>query len=196
MVSEQAPQLVVGLGNPGNEYAKTRHNLGYRVVQAFAKELGWPFAREPKLKGKIAMGFWEESPLILFLPTTYMNLSGIAVRKVVDTYKVAFQEEASLLVVVDDFALKFGELRLRPKGSSGGHNGLKSIQESFQSDNYARLRLGIAPEEGSESIFLERYVLEPFTSEEESQLPLFIEKGVSVIKAFLKGCVLKTREDI
>src|SRR3989338_10036173 len=133
--------LIVGLGNPGAKYAETRHNIGFKVVEALAKELGGSFSTqkvaekaEVKYKGRI---------FILIKPTTYMNLSGKAVNYYLQQEKIP---QENLLVITDDIALPFGTIRLKGSGSDGGHNGLKNIIESLGNANYARLRFGVGSE--------------------------------------------------
>src|SRR5258708_5742010 len=132
--------LIVGLGNPGREYALTRHNMGYLIVQAFAKAQEWNFKEEMYFEAHVAKGTIEGIKVQLLLPTTYMNLSGRSVQRYVEFYKIPVE---GLIVVVDDVALDFGQLRLRTMGSPGGHNGLKSIQYALGTHHYKRLRIGI-----------------------------------------------------
>lgn len=184
--------LIVGLGNPGLQYARTRHNLGFIVVQNLAKKWGFSFKKALKFEGELAVGQIEgrEGNIYLLLPMTYMNLSGRAVIKALRYYKIPPSSTNSFLVVVDDVYLKFGTMRLRVKGSTGGHNGLKSLQEYLQSDEYCRLRMGIGAKgealpEG-ERFFLEDYVLGKFTQEEQNDLPDFATQGVEAIECWLK----------
>ena len=130
--------LIVGLGNIGAEYAHTRHNIGFTVLDALAEASSAVFT--PSRYGSVAEIKYRGRTVILLKPSTYMNLSGKAVRYWVDAEKIARE---NLLVVVDDIALPFGALRMRAKGSDGGHNGLKNINELLGSDAYARLRFGI-----------------------------------------------------
>jgi len=181
-----APRLIVGLGNPGEKYRKTRHNLGFEVIREFGRREGWDFKRDLRLQGKLANGVMKDQHFYLLFPTTYMNLSGVAVRKALHYFKLS---QDSLLVVVDDVYVKLGEFRLREKGSSGGHNGLKSIEYELQTQNYARLRVGVGPQDERElpdgrERFLEDYVLGCFTSGEEEFLPSVIDKGVQVISSW------------
>jgi len=171
--------LIVGLGNPGKKYENTRHNFGFMVVRAFAEKQGWIFKSERNLSGEVASGRIRDGRIILLLPSTYMNLSGQAVRKVLDYYKI---DPAHLIVVTDDIALDFGTLRFRDKGSSGGHNGLKDIESHLGTQEYQRLRLGIGDREHG---FLEDYVLAPFTAEEQKLLPKVIEEGVDFLDKWL-----------
>lgn len=159
--------------------------MGYLVVKELAKKRGISFKKESHFEGEMATTKENDETIHFFLPTTYMNLSGVAVRKVVDFYKLPFKSENSLLVVVDDVFHDFGTICLRRKGSAGGHNGLKSIEGSLQSPLYPRLKMGIGPKE--EEIALEEYVLGTFTADEKPKLPLFIEKGANVVECWLEN---------
>ncbi len=169
--------LIVGLGNVGDEYAHTRHNIGFDVVNAFVLKHGGHFrvgrlayVSEVKWKGRI---------FICICPTTYMNLSGGAVRYWMDKEKIPIE---NILVVVDELALPLDKLRLRPDGSPGGHNGLKSIQEALGTTGYARLRFGIGNNfpKGRQSDF----VLSKWTKDEEPIVRKKIDLAVAVIGNF------------
>jgi len=169
--------LIVGLGNPGNEYSHTRHNIGFDVVHAFVSKNGGNFktgrlayVAEIRRKGKI---------FVCICPTTYMNESGKAVKYWIDKEKIALE---NLLVIVDEVALPLTRLRLRPGGSDGGHNGLKSIHESLGTTAYPRLRFGIGNNypKGMQS----DYVLGKWYREDEPLVRLKIEGAVEVIEAF------------
>lgn len=171
--------LIVGLGNIGSEYEFTRHNIGFDVLNALAKKHDAPafehnrlaYVTQFKLKGK---------SIICIKPTTYMNLSGKAVKYYGDLYKVNIGE---ILVVTDDLALPLSKLRLKPKGSDGGHNGLKSINESLNTINYPRLRFGIGADfsKGRQADF----VLGKWKPEEEPEVLLGIDKAVHMIESFV-----------
>src|SRR5215213_8220722 len=146
-------RLVVGLGNPGREYAKTRHNIGWEVVDALAAKLGWvakpeDFDRDSRSKfdalvldGSVSLPATGGSDKLLLLkPVTYMNLSGRSVQAAMAFYQLT---PADVMVVVDDLALPCGKLRIRPGGSDGGHNGLKDFQRALGTNQYPRLRIGI-----------------------------------------------------
>ena len=169
--------LIVGLGNIGSEYEKTRHNIGFMVLDKVAEEndLIWKQDRhctktEYKFKGK---------SIHLVKPTTYMNLSGKAVRYWMQELKIPLQ---NVMIITDDLALPFEKLRLKGKGSSGGHNGLKNIEELVQTQQYARLRMGIGDNfnKGKQVDF----VLGEFIPEEKENLPFVLDKGVEFIKSF------------
>jgi len=135
--------LIVGLGNPGRDYAKTRHNAGFIVVDELAERWRADWKTEKKFSARIARAEVNERQALLCKPQTFMNSSGEAVAAVVNFYRIAL---AQLLVVVDDADLPLGQLRLRPSGSSGGHHGLESIEQHLGSREYARLRIGIGRE--------------------------------------------------
>ncbi len=169
--------LIVGLGNIGSEYEGTRHNCGFMVVDTLAKACGatWSLERhayrcEVRYKGRV---------LILIKPTTYMNLSGKAVKYWMGAEKIAIE---NVLVVVDDLALPVGTLRMKKQGSGGGHNGLTNIEEALSSNNYCRLRMGIG-NNFSRGRQID-YVLGCFNSEERSLLEPKIEQAVEMIQCF------------
>lgn len=167
-------RLVVGLGNPGAQYVRTRHNIGFRVVQALAaaeKVETW----RTKFDAQIA----QVAPLdaVLAMPLTYMNDSGAAVQPLAAFYKVTF---ADVLVVCDDINLPFGRLRLRRGGSDGGNNGLKSITYALGTQEYPRLRFGV----GRDSMDAIGVVLGAFTGDEEKALPEVIDRAVAGIRTF------------
>jgi peptidyl-tRNA hydrolase, PTH1 family len=178
--------LIVGLGNPGSKYENTRHNLGFMVVEALAQKQGLSLKKGWRIDGKIGSGIIGEKKVYLLEPSTYMNLSGTAVRKAVQYYKIALNR---VLIVVDDVYVKFGSMRLRPSGGSGGHNGLKSIEACLHTQEYARLRMGVGPQEGNLTSTpekaLEDYVLANFTFSEQVQLSQFVVNGVSVVEMWL-----------
>jgi len=154
--------LIVGLGNPGSEYARTRHNAGFLAVTRLAERLHASWGYEKKFEARLAKVQRPEGGTIwLCEPQTYMNSSGDAVGAVVDFYHVSLSK---LLVIVDDADLPLGELRLRPSGSSGGHHGLESIEQRLGTRDYARLRIGIGRQPGARQIT--GYVLGRFDSTE------------------------------
>ncbi len=178
--------LIVGLGNPGSKYEKTRHNLGFMAVEAFAKTHGLSLKRGWRLNGRVASGCVGERKVFLLLPSTYMNLSGTAVSKAVNYYHIPLNR---ILVIVDDVYIKIGELRIRPSGSPGGHNGLKNIDALLGTQEYPRLRMGVGPEEGQlpsrQEVALEEYVLAQFAPSEQKRLIQVVENSTSVIECWL-----------
>lgn len=185
MSEEQERCLIIGLGNPGREYEKTRHNLGFSVVRALASDLGESFKFEARFEGKVAQGMIDSCKLYMLLPETYMNRSGSAVRKIVDYYGIPFASEGKFLVVVDDIYLPFGTIRYRANGSAGGHNGLKNIEEHLGSQGYARLRIGVGPKEDEIDVPLEEYVLGQFTKEEQEALPSLLKEAATWIREWI-----------
>lgn len=169
--------LIVGLGNPGNEYAHTRHNIGFDVVYAFASKHDSVF-RTDRL-AYVADVKWKAKKFVCICPTTYMNLSGRAVKYWMEKEKISLE---NILVIVDEVALPLSKLRLRPSGSDGGHNGLKSIHESLGTTEYARLRFGVGNSypKGMQS----EYVLGKWQKNEESLVRLKIDKSVETIGMF------------
>jgi PTH1 family peptidyl-tRNA hydrolase len=176
-------QLIVGLGNPGDEYAGTRHNIGFMVLDALAKASNIVFDVNRRY-GAIAEMRLKNRQLVLLKPYTFMNSSGNAVRYWMQKEKIEMQD---LLIIVDDLALPFGALRLKPKGSDAGHNGLKSIQETICSQAYNRLRFGIGNDfrQGAQIDF----VLSNFNDDERAALPARIDIAVEMVKSWcLQGC--------
>jgi PTH1 family peptidyl-tRNA hydrolase len=169
--------LIAGLGNPGKEYENTRHNIGYKVLDALADASNIVFS--DRRYGYVAEYTFKARTFILLKPTTFMNLSGRAVNYWMKEEKIPLEH---LLVVNDDLALPFGTLRLKPKGSDGGHNGLKSIQEVLGTRDYARLRFGIGDDfrRGQQV----NYVLSEWTKEEKTILPERIDLCIRMIQSF------------
>lgn len=170
--------LIVGLGNIGVEYEHTRHNIGFDIVDQMAAEFEAKF-EFGRLAYHTELSF-KGRKLHLIKPTTYMNLSGKAVNYWMKELKIAPE---NVLVLVDDLALPFGKIRLKLKGSSAGHNGLKSIEEVCGGQNYARLRFGIG-DNFSKGRQID-YVLGLFDKEEQKELPLMIDKSMDCIKSFV-----------
>lgn len=169
--------LVVGLGNIGDEYAGTRHNIGFRVLDAFAEASNAVF--EDKRYGFVAHTRVKNAELVLLKPSTYMNLSGMAVRYWLNKENVELDR---LLVIVDDLALPFGKLRLKGDGSDGGHNGLKNIAQLLGTQQYARLRFGIGNDypQGAQVDF----VLSGFSDEELQGMDERVKMACEAVKAF------------
>ena len=133
-------KIVVGLGNPGSQYAQTRHNIGWMVLDRLADRAGWSGRGRQRDAANVVMGRFRGLDVTLVKPMTYMNDSGLAVRKVLARERAPL---ADLLIVADDFALPFGKLRFREQGSHGGHNGLRSVVEELGTEKFSRLRIGI-----------------------------------------------------
>jgi PTH1 family peptidyl-tRNA hydrolase len=166
-------KILVGLGNPGREYAATRHNLGFMVVDEFARRQAGG-ERRNRFHSDLVEVFDAEEKIVLLKPRTYMNLSGSAVREAINWYKISPDQ---LLVVVDDIDLPFGSIRVRASGGSGGHNGLKSIIAELGVDAFPRLRIGIGRGPGPAT----HQVLSRFTAEEERVLPSVLEAAADCV---------------
>lgn len=177
--------LIVGLGNPGTEYQGSRHNLGFDLASAFADKLQAPF-RSDRL-GWVAEGRIKNRSFVILQPSTYMNLSGKAVKYWMDQTRIPLE---NILILVDDLALDLGKFRLRAGGSSAGHNGLKNIEEVLGTDRYPRLRLGIGRDfpRGRQVEF----VLGKWTPEEAKQLASRMDRGVEIIQSFAFAGLTKT----
>ena len=170
--------LVVGLGNIGEEYAATRHNMGFMVLDAWAQASNAVFT--PSRYGAVTEISYKGRKFTLVKPSTYMNLSGKAVRYWLQKTKIP---QENLLVVVDDLAIPFGTLRLRKRGSAGGHNGLKSIDYELASDDYARLRVGTGNGGFAEGHQVD-FVLGELLLEEKRAMPELLERAVAAIKCY------------
>lgn len=184
-----ALKLVVGLGNPGPEYAGHRHNLGYRVVDALAAKHGLAFERH---KGKLhlAVGKIAGHPVVLAKPRTFMNLSGTAVARASRQFGVRPEE---ILVVYDDLDLPLGRLRLRPAGGSGGHKGMRSIIDVLGTQSFARLRVGIGRPPGRKDPA--DYVLEPFTPEQEAKVSEVVQQASEAVESYLADGLVAAMEE-
>jgi PTH1 family peptidyl-tRNA hydrolase len=169
--------LIVGLGNPGAKYEHTRHNIGFKVVEAFAKMQEGTFSLQKQ--AEVCTVKFKGKQIVLIKPTTYMNLSGKAVNYWMQAEKIP---KENILVITDDIALPFGQLRLKGKGSDGGHNGLKDIQATLNSQEYARLRFGVGAEFGKGQQV--DYVLGEWSSEEKETLDERIQVATEFIKGF------------
>ncbi|HVE70256.1 MAG TPA: aminoacyl-tRNA hydrolase [Thermoanaerobaculia bacterium] len=173
-------KLIVGLGNPGAEYERTRHNVGWMVVDAFARKFRIDVSRHEKYahtgSGRVAGG-----SVMVAKPLTYMNLSGDAVKLLVNAY---LESTDDLMVVYDDIDLPLGKLRIRPSGSSGTHNGMRSIVQTLESERFPRLRVGIGAADGGR---LRDYVLDEFAPDEQSIVDRAIERAVDALVLFTRG---------
>jgi PTH1 family peptidyl-tRNA hydrolase len=172
-------KIVVGLGNPGEQYAKTRHNIGWMVLDRLADRAGWSGRGRQKDAAAVVGGRFHGLDLLLAKPQTFMNDSGIAVRKVLARERAPLSE---ILVVCDDFALPFGKLRFREGGGAGGHNGLRSIIDELQSEAFGRLRIGIGePGRG----FVD-HVLSTFAPEERLRLDELLDAAADAVEAWAR----------
>ena len=176
--------LIVGLGNPGAEYARTRHNIGWMVLDELARRHGILLDKKQS-HAKVGAGFIGEHKILLAKPQTYMNLSGKSVAGLMNFYRV---ERSQVLVICDDLNLPPGKLRLRAGGSDGGQNGLKSVAQMIGSRDYARLRFGIGtpPEAERRERGTAAYVLRPFLAEEMPVIDPQIGRACDCIEAFVR----------
>ncbi|HNQ51399.1 MAG TPA: aminoacyl-tRNA hydrolase [Candidatus Omnitrophota bacterium] len=173
-------KLIVGLGNPGILYANSRHNIGAMAVNALAKETNAPLRRERTIPARTAKAFFEKEAVTLAVPLTYMNLSGAAVAPLLRHTRTAVQD---LIVVYDDLDLDMGVLRLRPAGSAGGHNGMKSIIAALGTDDFCRLRIGIG-RPARRDADVARYVLSSFGRRERKALDEAIENACNCLQSW------------
>ncbi len=180
-MSESLLRFIVGLGNPGKDYEYTRHNLGFLAVARLAKEQGLKFVRNSACQGFLAEDDIDGVRAALLLPLTFVNHSGVAVREIVKRKKILPE---NILVVCDDLNIDFGQLRLRPEGSDGGHNGLTSVITHLRTRQFPRLRMGIGRPRGKEDVV--DFVLSGFYKEERPLLDAFIDEAVSCCMIWLK----------
>jgi PTH1 family peptidyl-tRNA hydrolase len=175
-----SPFLIVGLGNPGSEYASHRHNIGFQVVQALATTHSLAFARRRRAKARVAEGCIGPRQVLLAKPHTFMNLSGKTVGRLSRDHEIPSEQ---ILVIYDDLDLPLGRLRLRPEGGSGGHRGMRSIIEALGTQAFARLRVGIDRPPGR--MDPADYVLQPFTEEEATLAGEAVERAVAAVECWL-----------
>jgi PTH1 family peptidyl-tRNA hydrolase len=178
--------LIVGLGNPGAEYARTRHNAGFALLEALAERWRAEWQLSRRFRARVARVEWAGRRLLLCQPQTFMNASGEAVGPMVRFYRVPL---ARLLVAVDDADLPLGQIRLRPRGSSGGHHGLESIQAALGSSDFARLRIGIGRAPGAREIT--DYVLSRFRPEETARLKKVLARAAEQVECWVAEGIQK-----
>lgn len=174
---------MVGLGNPGLKYEFTRHNVGFRVVNSLARDIKTEFKRVKSYYSLISRGMINNHKVMLVKPQTFMNLSGRAVSKVVSYYKIPLQD---LLIVYDDLNLELGQVRIRKKGSNGGHKGIESIMQYLHSEEIPRLRIGIGSPSASSNFDCVTYVLSNFSYDEEDKIEETIKLSTKAIKTVIE----------
>lgn len=172
--------IIVGLGNPGREYENTRHNIGFRVIETLAEQEHIPVL-EKKHRALIGKGYIGGQKVILAKPLTYMNLSGECVKELVDYYKIDEKEE--LFIISDDISLAPGQLRLRKKGSAGGHNGLKNIIARLGHEEFKRLKMGVG--EKPEGWDLVDHVLGHFSKEDSKEIEKAVTEAADAVRMVL-----------
>ena len=170
--------LIVGLGNPGKEYEGTRHNIGFETIDYLSKKYNIDVNRT-KFKGIFGEGFINNKKVVLLKPSTYMNLSGESIREAINFYKL---ENEEVLVIYDDISLEVGKIRIREKGSAGGHNGIKSIIANMSTDVFPRIKIGVGQPKGD----LVSHVLGKFSQEEISDLNEVIEASSEAVEIIVK----------
>ena len=174
--------IIAGLGNPGKEYENTRHNAGFMVMDALAEKIGADIS-EKKHKALCGKGVIGGEKVILMKPQTYMNLSGESLRELVNYYKI--DEESELLVIYDDISLGVGQLRIRKKGSAGGHNGIKNIIANLGTDVFMRIKIGVG--EKPKKYDLADYVLGHFSKEDRELMEEGYDKADHAVGMILNG---------
>lgn len=185
MISLSENWLIVGLGNPGAAYEQTRHNLGFLLVDRLARETNAPVKRE-ECRALVGRAEIENETVELIKPQTYMNLSGEALACLL---KKPGRDAKRLVVVTDDLALPLGKIRLRPKGSAGGHNGLKSIIACLRTEEFIRLRIGIQPEHPISDT--KRFVLEKFSKADFETIEKILEESAAAVRTVIRDGVDK-----
>ncbi|HOX53907.1 MAG: aminoacyl-tRNA hydrolase [Candidatus Omnitrophica bacterium] len=183
-------KLIVGLGNPGNRYTKTRHNIGYRVVKRLAEKYKADFKRSYLTKSLIAKTQIGSEEVMMILPLTFMNLSGRAIGKIVKRNNIILD---NILVVCDDIDSVFGKIKIRPSGSDAGHQGLGSIMDSLATEGIPRLKFGVGRPKNKEDVV--DYVLSEFSNEEESNLAELVDRAVACCEAWLGSGIEKAMNE-
>lgn len=174
--------IIAGLGNPGREYQNTRHNAGFGVIDVIAEENKIPIL-EKKHKAVIGRGYIDGQKVLLAKPQTFMNLSGESIRELVDYYKI--DETTELIVIYDDISLDVGQLRIRKKGSAGGHNGIKNIIANLGHETFLRIKVGVG--EKPSGWELADYVLGRFTEDEQKTMQESGKRAAGAVKLLLRG---------
>jgi len=177
-------KFVVGLGNPGVKYEFTRHNIGFRIVDNLAQDIGIEFKKVKSYYSLISRGKINDHKIMLVKPQIFMNLSGRAVNKIVSYYKIPFSD---LLIVYDDLNLELGQIRIRKKGSTGGHKGMESIIQYLGGKNIPRLRVGIGSSLFNSNFDYISYVLLNFKVEEIEKVKEIVELSTEAIKSIIKN---------
>lgn len=180
-------KLIIGLGNVGAKYTFTRHNVGFMLVDKIALDNSVSFKENSKLKSLVTKFYADGEEIMLVKPTTYMNLSGEAMRAIIDYYKISPED---MIIVYDDLSLNLGKIRFRANGSDGGHNGIKSIIQHLGSKNFARLKIGIGPQP---PIPAEAFVLQNFDKDALTELKQVLDLSIEAIGYFFKNGIEKTQ---
>ncbi len=186
-MAEENPKsfLIAGLGNPGPEYEKSPHNLGFMVIDRLSERHGIRVTRK-EAKALIGMGSIGGFPVILAKPQTFMNLSGSSVKQLLEQHSLSVKD---LILVYDELALPWMQIRIRPKGSAGGHNGVKSVIGSLGTDEFSRLRLGIQPEH---PVDVSQFVLAPIRRALHEELDSLLHEAVGAVESIIANGVAKS----
>ena len=182
-------KCIVGLGNPGKQYDQTRHNIGFEVIDELSHQFSIPLTQS-KFKGLYGMGVYKGEKVLLLKPLTYMNLSGESIRAVMDYYQIDLED---LLVIYDDLDLPVGKVRLRQKGSPGGHNGIKSTVAHLGTQQFNRIRIGI--DRPTPGMSVPDYVLGHFRSEERPLTQEAVKKSAAACEAWLEKPFLQVMNE-
>ena len=182
-------KTIVCLGNPGTEYDKTRHNIGFNIGREIVKEANL-IIKEKKFKSILFKGQWEDEDVQIVFPQTYMNNSGQTVQLIKGFYKLHAKD---FLVIYDDIDIPLGKIRIREKGSAGTHNGMKSIIKEIKTNDFPRIRLGIGPKD--ERIPLQNFVLGKFSNEELEVISDYAVKSGNILKSWLKNGIQKAMNE-
>lgn len=192
--------LIIGLGNPEDKFSGTRHNLGFEIVDHLARHHEATWSHEEKFRSDVARAKIQDQDVLLVKPQTYMNNSGLAVRFLVDFYKVPADE---VVIIHDDIDIKLGALKLRQGGSAAGHHGVESVTKEIGTDGFIRLRLGIGPEQKSglaklaehhmNSFSVDKFVVAPFDAHEKSTVKRMMKRGTEAIEILLKSGLEKAQ---
>lgn len=180
--------VIAGLGNPGPKYRNTRHNIGFMITGPLAEKHGVTGNFSSKFNAIIGKGKIKNTEVLIVQPQAYMNLSGHAIAGVLNWYKL---DISNLFVIYDDVTLDLGKIRFRPAGSAGGHNGIKSIISSCNSEKFPRLKVGIGPNPGER--LWASYVLQPFSSREREHLPKIVDTSIEAIEYYLAEGMTEAR---
>jgi PTH1 family peptidyl-tRNA hydrolase len=181
-------RFVVGLGNPGEQYVWTRHNLGFMLIDWLARETGAQVKRR-ECRALLGRAVIENEIIELVKPQTFMNLSGEAIACLMAKREPERHAAPDLIIISDDLALPFGQIRVRPRGSAGGHNGLKSIIAALKTDEFIRLRIGIGAEHTVSDTA--RFVLDEFSRAERAELQTILERSAAALRAIIRDGVEK-----
>jgi PTH1 family peptidyl-tRNA hydrolase len=179
-------RLIVGLGNPGADYELTRHNVGFLLAELLAEQAGAPSIKRKDCRALLGRIEIENERVELVKPQTFMNLSGESISCLLAKNEYR-EDKAKLIVVSDDLALPFGKIRIRPRGSSGGHNGLKSIAANLKTEEFIRLRIGIQPEHPIANT--RNFVLERFSKQEQAELADVLKRSAQAVRVIIRDGV-------